>query len=289
MEDQAAPITPDIEIDPVDIVAARVDELIGPPEAPRREELRPTMSTWDHAFNQLQQRVAVLIDTIEGQSKTAQPEAAMQPVDSPGETHTPYKPEAVEQSSVSALRALQTSREAERAELPLLIDRLKAKAEPPNNLSGILANLPEITAEQRAALSRVDHRLELMKVRTDATADALAGIVREIEFARAAIDELRRTTEVSRRTESELAANQRQMAESLNLLHDLVSRATEIVKSNAAWVEMLAEAPDKGHQALRDQMIAQSARVETRSTIGLVAAGVAALASIAAVVMAIKR
>jgi hypothetical protein len=250
------------------------------PQADRREALRPSMSTWDQAFTQLQQRVATLIESIEGQTRRAE---------APPSAGPDVSPDVVDDPLDRAADALDAGHEAERAELPLLIDRLAARAEPPTNLSGIVASLPEITAEQRQALSRVDHRLDLMKVRIDATADALAGIVREIEHLQRKVDELGETTGASRQTESELAANQREMAESLNLLHDLVARCTETIKSNAAWVEMLAEAPDQRFAALREQVTTATARVEVKSSITLVAGGLAALASIAALVLSLKR
>jgi chromosome segregation ATPase len=246
------------------------------PQAERREEIRPAMSTWDQAFSQLQARVSNLIESIEGQTKPAAPA-------------DDAEPEPSDDRLSGASEALQTSRSAERAELPLLIERLKAKAEPPSNLSGIVASLPEITAEQRQALSRIDHRLELMKVRTDATADALGGIVREIEHLRSSVEDLGRTATGCQQTEAELAANQRQMAESLNLLHDLVARATETIRSNAAWVEMLAEAPDNRYQAVRDHVTGATARVETKSTITLITSGLAAAAAIVAIVLTLTK
>jgi len=251
---------------PVDASPPALDETTG--------AVRAGMSTWDNAFQQLQSRVSTLIESIEQQSSSLPPNV---------------EPEPEDDRLDHAAQSLQVSRDAERAELPLLVERLKSKLEPPANLSGILANLPEITAEQRQALGRIDHRLELMKLRTDATADALASAVREVEFLRQAVDALSENVAASQRTESELAANQRELAASLNVLHDLVGKATETVRANAAWVEMLAESPDARYQTIRDQMTATTARVETKATITLAASAFAALAGIIALIVAILR
>jgi chromosome segregation ATPase len=237
--------------------------------------MRPGMSTWDHAFNDLQSRVSTIIESIEQQSRASLPPNV--------------EPDPEDDRLDDAAQSLRVSRDAEQAELPLLMERLKARLDPPANLSGILANLPEITAEQRQALGRIDHRLELMKLRTDATADALTSAVREVEFLRQSVEEMGQNISNSQRTEAELAANQRELASSLNLLHDLVGRATDTVKANAAWVEMLAESPDARYQTIRDQLTATTARIETKSTITLAAAALAALAAVVAIVVAIVR
>ncbi len=242
----------------------------------RREAIRPGVSTWDNAFNQLQQRVSSLIESIETQAQTSPLPANVEP-DPEGD------------GIAEAEQALAVDRAAERAELPLLVERIKAKTEPAQNLSGILATLPELTAEHRQTLSRVDHRLDLMKARTDATAEAITSLVREAEHIRALVNEIREGLNGCRLTEAELAANQRQMAESLNLLHDLVGRATETVKANAAWVEMLADAPDARYQTLREQLTAQATRAETKSNLTLIASAFAAMVGVIAVVVALTR
>jgi chromosome segregation ATPase len=236
------------------------------------------MSTWDQAFAQLQQRVANLIESIEGQNQAGLFPVNVEPEPTPD-------PDPITQADAT----LQKDRDAERRELSLQVERIKPQPEPPPNLSGIVASLPEITAAQREAVTRIDHRLNLLKVRSDATADALASVVREIEYLRRRVDDLGKAVTSCHQTESELAANQRQLAESLNLLHDLVARATQTVKSNAAWIEMLAETPDARYQGLRDHLTAQSARVETKGNLTLLASALAVLAALVAIVLSIAR
>ncbi|MEK6643378.1 MAG: hypothetical protein AABZ08_05670 [Planctomycetota bacterium] len=253
-----------------------IESEVSPAVLERREAIRPGASTWDQAFNQLQQRVSTLIESIETQSQT-------------NELPSNVEPEPESDGIVDATLALETDREAERAELPLLVERIRARAEPAQNLSGILATLPELTAEHRQTLARVDHRLDLMKARTDATAEAITSLVREAEHVRAIVEEIRQGLTGCRQTEAELASNQRQMAESLNLLHDLVGRATETVKANAAWVEMLADSPDARYQTLRDQLTTQTTRTETKSNLTLIASAFAALVGVIAIVVALTR
>lgn len=262
----SSPDTPSIEN------AATPDTSTPNPVDESSSAPRPGTSTWDHTFNELQSRVSTIIESIERQSQSSLPPNV--------------EPEPEDDHLDDAAQSLQLGRDAERAELPLLMERLRSKLDPPANLSGILATLPEITAEQRAAFGRIDHRLELMKLRTDATSDALISAVREIEALRQMVDDAAKNVANSQRTDAELAANQRELAASLNLLHDLVGRATETVKANAAWVEMLAESPDARNQSIRDQLTATTARIETKSTITLAAAAFAALVAVVAMVIA---
>jgi small-conductance mechanosensitive channel len=226
------------------------------------------VATWDQAFARLQQRVNHILEDLEARPPH-------------GVGSSPNLPDHLALASAR----LEEGRAAQRAELDLLVRRLRTAAAPASPATDPPARSAD--AEQREALGRIDQRLELIKVRTTATSDAMTSAVAEIQDLRRLVDDCRQALARCQQTEAELAANQRQMAESLNVLHDLVTRTTEIARSNAAWVEVLAEAPESRYQAIRDHVTRQSSRFEFRSTVGLVLSALAAVAALAALILSL--
>src|ERR1044071_3749421 len=119
---------------PIDTPAPADTSTTRPLDETVRED-QPRPSTWEQSFSELQSRVSTIIESIERQSQASLPPNV--------------EPEPEDDRLDEATQPLQVSRDAERAELPLLMERLRSKLEAPANLSGILANLPQITDEQR--------------------------------------------------------------------------------------------------------------------------------------------
>lgn len=262
------------------------DKPTGPP-APRRDggapaapsltpagrlPPRPGAGAWDDAFSQLQQRVSRIIADLSARSGAP---AGGEPAERP----------AADRLAVASKR-LEDSRAAHRAELNMLMERLKARSEPRARRGESAAATREAVGEE---LRQLDQRLEQLKTRMTATVDAMASAVEEVMDLRRVVQDYRGDLAKCHQTEAELAANQRQMAESMNVLHDLVTRSTELSRSNAAWVEVLAQGPENRYVSLQEQLTRATARVETRSTIQLIAAGAGLLAGVSALVIALAK
>jgi len=235
----------------------------------------PSTGTWEEGFKLLHARVSRIIEDIQARSHPhVEPEP---PLDPP-----------VDRLAVASAR-LEDGRAAHRTELSMLMEKLQARPAAQLSRGELNARLPQIIAELQEDLRRIEQRMEILKLRNTSTVDAMSSTVEEVKDLRRRIERHRQDLAQCHQTEAELAANQRQMAESLNILHDLVTRSTEIAKSNAAWVEVLAAGPENRHQALRDELTRLGGRVESRSTMTLILAGAAALAALAALVLALTR